>query len=377
MRIALVHSRYSSRQPSGENNAVDAQVRALRRAGHEVLVAQASTDQREQRFTYPAEAAWTAMTGWGVTPAASLRKWNPDVVHVHNLFPNFGRRWVRDWAGPIVASLHNFRPLCPSGSLVRELKPCFECPDAQSAANAVRHRCFHGSRTATVPVALGTRFAADPLLQRADLLTTLSSTMSDIYARYGVAPNRLRVLENFAPTPPDSVGSGRSTHRDYWVFAGRIEEGKGLTALLGRWPAHHRLKVIGSALDPECLVEMPNVDYIGTLSHADTLEMIAGAKGLIFPSILPEAMSLVCLEALSVGTPVLTFDDIPAGARVADLGVGLSGPRSDFRELLDRAAVEFDGLREQCRLVHREHFSEEAWLTAATALYSEVRAVAQ
>ena len=44
MRIAVVHSYYSNRQPSGENVVVDLQVGALRRAGHEVHVVARAAD---------------------------------------------------------------------------------------------------------------------------------------------------------------------------------------------------------------------------------------------------------------------------------------------------------------------------------------------
>ena len=71
MRIALVHSYYSSRVPSGENNVVDAQAAALREAGHEVLVVARSTDQRLRRRTYPIEAALTVATGVRPSPAQS------------------------------------------------------------------------------------------------------------------------------------------------------------------------------------------------------------------------------------------------------------------------------------------------------------------
>ena len=59
MRIALVHSYYSSRVPSGENRVVDAQARALRDVGHEVQVVAELTDRRLRRRTYPLEAAFT------------------------------------------------------------------------------------------------------------------------------------------------------------------------------------------------------------------------------------------------------------------------------------------------------------------------------
>src|SRR5688572_988933 len=133
MRIALVHSYYSSRVPSGENNVVDAQAQALRSAGHDVVVVAQSTNHRMRRRTYSLEAAVTVATGIGPSPLRALREFAPDVVHLHNLFPNFGRRWLREYDGPLVATMHNYRPLCPAATLFRDGGVCTECPDRRSA----------------------------------------------------------------------------------------------------------------------------------------------------------------------------------------------------------------------------------------------------
>ena len=113
MRIAIVHSYYSSAQPSGENVVVDLQADALRRAGHEVRVIGARTDEKSKEFAYSMRSAVRASTGLGASPSRQLLEFEPHVVHVHNLFPNFGSRWLEQWDGPVVATLHNFRSICP------------------------------------------------------------------------------------------------------------------------------------------------------------------------------------------------------------------------------------------------------------------------
>ena len=107
MRVAIVHSYYSSRQPSGENVVVDAQAAALTEAGHDVHVVARRTDEEERRSLHSVRAAWTVATGVGADPTDELRAFRPDVVHVHNLFPNFGTSWLARWAGPVVATLRD------------------------------------------------------------------------------------------------------------------------------------------------------------------------------------------------------------------------------------------------------------------------------
>ena len=363
MRIALVHSYYSTRAPSGENNVVDAQAEVLRRAGHDVHVVAQSTDARLQRRLYPVEAAFTVATGSGPSPVAALEKFGPDVVHVHNLFPNFGRRWLRSYEGPLVATLHNYRPLCPRGTLYRDGEVCTLCPDGSSALPAVRHGCFHESSVATVPSALGTRFAKDRLLLRAEVLTTLSPEMSEVYAAQGVPSEKLVVVDNFVGGGTPGAGAGP------WLYAGRIDREKGVHALVDQWPRGHRLLVAGDEDVDDPLPPHPDVTVLGRLPRDELLDLMGAAVGLVFPSILLEGLALVCLEALSVGTPVLTFEDIPAGRAVAALGVGMAGRRDDVGGLVERAVRHFPDLREHCVDVHRERFSADSWLSNIEAVY--------
>jgi ferric-dicitrate binding protein FerR (iron transport regulator) len=48
----------------------------------------------------------------------------------------------------------------------------------------VRHGCYKGSRLASLPVALGTRFADDPLLARAARIVTLNDDQRARYAAH-------------------------------------------------------------------------------------------------------------------------------------------------------------------------------------------------
>ena len=209
LRIAVVHSYYSSRQPSGENVVVDLQVAALRRAGHDVRLISRSTDELEQSRTYPIRAGLRAATGLGDSPLSEIEDLRPDVVHVHNLFPNLGRRWIGKVCAPVVATLHNYRPLCPAGTLLRDGHTCTLCPDGGTARHAVVHACFKGSRAQTVPAAIGTRFADDPVLRRADRIVALSDAMRDTYERYGVPADRLVTVPNFVLHPADAPAHRR------------------------------------------------------------------------------------------------------------------------------------------------------------------------
>lgn len=367
LRIAVVHSFYSSRQPSGENIVVDLQVDALRRAGHEVEVVARSTDELERSTLYPLRAGWRAATGLGDSPLDEVRAFDPDIVHVHNLFPNLGRRWVNHTDVPLVATLHNYRPICPAATLFRDGDACTLCPDSGSAHHAIRYSCFKDSRAQTVPVALGTRFADDPLLARADRIVTLNSSMRATYASYGVSAEKLVTIPNFVrPAASNPADPG-----DHWLFVGRLTRVKGILELLRQWPADRRLLVAGAGPDEAEARALggPNVTFLGQRTQAEVQELLTTARGLLFPSLWPEGLPTIYLEALAAGLPVIAWPQSIVGSLVVDEGTGFV-TSGDVAADLTRADGVFPTLRDHCRGVFAAHYSESAWLTAIGDVYA-------
>lgn len=370
MKVAVVHGYYSSRVPSGENVVVDLQAGALRRAGHEVEVFAIRQDEAEQSRGYVVGAAWRTATGRG--PAPDLDRFSPDVVHVHNLFPNFGRRWTPAYEDRLVATLHNYRPICPAATLFRDGHACTECPDALSARPSVQHACYRDSRLASVPVAIGTRFAADPLLRAAARLVALNDDMAERYAAVGVPRAKLVTVPNFVPDP--GVVPAIPANRSHWLYVGRLAEEKGILPLVEQWPAGRRLLVVGSGPLEDAVRRAasarPEIDVLGMVDHDRVLELLTGARGLVFPSLWPEGLPTVYLEALAAGTPVLASPASVVGRLVAEQGTGLVAT-GDWDDVLT-AAEQQPGLGAHCRRVFEEHYTERAWVSRIEEIYAEL-----
>ncbi|MDG4861602.1 glycosyltransferase, partial [Streptomyces sp. T-3] len=90
MHILVVHNRYASAQPSGENKVVDQEVALLREAGHRVDVFERRSDDIAA-LPLLAKAAMPLLVPWNPAVRAELadrlRAERPDVVHIHNVFP--------------------------------------------------------------------------------------------------------------------------------------------------------------------------------------------------------------------------------------------------------------------------------------------------
>lgn len=365
LRIAIIHSFYSSRQPSGENQVVEQQVEVLTSAGHDVTLVARRTDEQEGKRAYRVRAAAAVATGRGPDPLDVLHELRPDVVVVNNLFPNYGRTWVHRWRGPIVAVMHNHRPMCAAGTFFREGAACTACLDSRNAWPAVEHGCYRNSRLATLPVALGTRFGDDPLLRRADRVVVLNQKMRAFYEQAGVDKARLVVLPNFL-SRPHRAGPGGGD----WLFVGRLTEEKGILPLVRQWPTSVPLTVVGSGpLLQEVVRAAPeSVVLVGEQPGPRVSELMRSARGLVFPSRCFEGFPMVYLEALAAGTPVIAWEPSVVSGMVREDRTGLVAGE-DAAATLFEASKSFPDLRERCRAVFDARYTRESWLASMEDLF--------
>lgn len=114
-----------------------------------------------------------------------------------------------------------------------------------------------------------------------------------------------------APENPDGEGFRirHGVHRPYALYAGRIDAGKGCHEMLAFFdyyrqtvPGAADLLLIGNLAMPAPRV--PGVRCLGFLSEEEKFAAMAGAKAVICPSPY-ESLSIVLLEAFSLGTPGL------------------------------------------------------------------------
>jgi glycosyltransferase involved in cell wall biosynthesis len=377
MRIAVVHSYYSNRMPSGENVTLDLWVEALRRAGHEVRVISRHQEDVERSRLYPALTGLRVATNRGPRPTNEIDQFDPDIVHVQNLFPNFGRTWASRYSRRLVVTLQNYRPICAAGTLLRDGEMCTLCPDRHSAVPALRYRCFKGSRVMTLPVALGMRFERDPLLAAAAKIITVNDDMRSYYAAVGLSEDKIVTVPNFVRMADSPGAHGGDEHGDFWLFAGRITDEKGVVPLVRDWPDGSRLKVVGSGpLEDELRrLAPPSVELLGQRSRTEVRALMASARGLFFPSIWPEGLPTVYLEALAAGLPVVAGPRSIVGQLVARDGTGFVMSGSVLDDIV-RADAEFPGLSAHCRRVYEKLYTETAWVTAMEAVYADVMALA-
>lgn len=374
MRIALVHSFYRSDAPSGENVVVLRQAAAMREAGHEVLVVARNTDEEAQSRLYGLRSALAVATGHGPDPTKELQAFRPDVVHVHNLFPNFGERWLGSWRGSLVTTLHNFRPLCANALLYRDGQVCTLCPDGDRWAS-VKHNCYRDSKVATLPLAIHSAggISRNRLLRRADRIIALSERSQAAYIDAGdpTITEKMVVIPNGIE---DRSAPDRGTPR-HWAFVGRLTPEKGIADLIEAWPETEHLRVVGDGPLADHLggLRQGGVSFEGRLSSEQVDAVLKSSWGLVFPSRWLETGGppLVVAEAAMHGVPVLARAGSAGADFVERTGSGLTYQdepelASKLRSIRDRHAE----LVSASRLAYTAELSLGAWLSRLESAYA-------
>src|SRR5205823_5930471 len=121
----------------------------------------------------------------------------------------------------------------------------------------------------------------------------------------------------------------RAVAGDYLLFLGRLSPDKGAgRAIEAARKADVPLLLAGKMREPwerdyfEARVApylSDEIQYLGEVGHERKLELLAGARALLFPIRWNEPFGLVMLEALACGTPVLAFPE-GAAPEVVDHG---------------------------------------------------------
>ncbi|WJZ65519.1 glycosyltransferase family 4 protein [Kocuria rosea] len=373
MKIAIVHSYYTDKTPSGENITVDLQAEALANAGHTVRVIGVSTDDLARESLYKTRTAVKVASGRGLSPLPELERFSPDVTHIHNLFPNFSTGWLQRWQGPVIATLHNFRPLCSNGLLFRDGHKCTLCPD-RGQHHALIHSCYKNSRIATLPITIKNRgqVTEDAVIKNASKLIVLSQRSIRTYEQYGVPSTQMEMIPNFINEPAKWLDEDNMSQS--WLYAGRLNPEKGIIDLLDNWPSDRHIRIAGAGTEEESIKKIsnnrPNVTYIGSLSRENMIEEVGRSKGLVIPSLCAENLPTVYLEALASGIPVIAREGNSAADDVNEWAPGLTyGSEETLALALGKADSQYHQLRNAAKSRFKSLFTEHAWIKQIEKVY--------
>ncbi len=155
-----------------------------------------------------------------------------------------------------------------------------------------------------------------------------------------------------------------------------------LAALRAR-SVHARLRIVGRQDDAETARLTVLADRLGVAEHVEftgevrEISRLLVASSLLLVTSLHEGMPTVVLEALAVGTPVLSAD-LPGVVEIARLLPGVAtlplatsdAVWADTADMLTAVPPTIDQRREAMRLLRRSPFTMDTWQRDMTAVWS-------
>jgi glycosyltransferase involved in cell wall biosynthesis len=361
LRILLIHSFYRPGQPSGENDVVLNQRDLLLSRGYDVEI-WGPTSPADMGMAQKLATGLRVSVGKGQDPRAFIKGFKPDLIHIHNLFPNISVQWLDHSTAPVAMSIHNYRTVCANGVLIRDSRPCTDCLTG-SSLNAVRHGCYQNSRAATLPVIGFQRQLRLVIERNVDKLIFTSELSRDVLSPLLVHRSSV-LLPNYVAGAQRQNSSGPDTTHPYYVVLGRLSPEKGIAQLLRIWPRHLNLVIVGDGpqrAELETLADPSSVTFRGFVGAEERDAILSGAKALVLPSVTLEADPLVVAQALSVGTPCVIHAQT-SSARLADRSLAVR----TYQDLDSLEAgiegVNGSAVREAARALYQETWSADSWL---------------
>lgn len=319
MRVLIMHNAGDSALPSGELAVARAEAEALREKGVSVHLHVINNDKVRRLFSFN-----TLIAGLNIFWSyASFRrtkklieKYKPDIVHFHGVLPLLtpsAFHACKKKGIPVVQTLHNFRWVCVEGGLFKNNRYCEICLKS-TGWQGVFYGCSRGSRLISFPLWLVNLFyrKSELLYKWVDRFIAVSGFVKDKYIEAGFPANKIQVKYNAAPSLQEDLPIIKEPERSGITFAGRIAPAKG-TRIIKEIIRKIELpiNIIGVGPDLQDLKQyckkynLRHVKFRGQISHEDVLKIISSSQCVVIPSVCGETFSLVAVEALVCGTPVI------------------------------------------------------------------------
>lgn len=312
MNVLLIHNRYKQR--GGEDAVFEAEGAMLSSYGHAVerlVFDNSSIRSISDKIKAAAGILYNSASRKKLD--GCIDAFHPDVMHVHNFVPIASPSVffaAQAHHIPVIMSIHNFRLICPSATLFYHGKIYEKSIHSVFPLDPIIKGVYHESvlDTAAVELMTATHHLAGTWKNKIDRYIVMTN-----FAREKFMESSLHIPEHKFVIKPNFVtdnGAGEDVRENFFLFAGRLSEEKGLTILLRAARAKgFNLLVIGDGPlkneVEEAAGNHQNIHYLGFKPKTDVIHYLKNCKALIFPSVCYEGFPIIILEAFSTGTPVI------------------------------------------------------------------------
>jgi len=347
MKVLFLHNFYQ--QFGGEDQAAIAERNLLERNGNELLCLTRHNDEMKSYSLWD-KAAFFPRTIYSHRTEHEIKQavgqFKPQVAFVHNVYPLISPSLYHTLYSlkvPIVQVVHDFRPYCANGWFYIDGKICERCKFG-NYFHAIRHRCYKDSLLLSTlySATLGINRVAG-MTDKVSAFVCVSGFVREKMLEVGIPDEKIFVRPNFIE--PDALpllsapGSG-----DYALFLGRLSAEKGPWTVVRAFEKirDFPLKIVGTGpLEAELKQyirdrKLDNIEMVGFKGGEDKWRMINDALFAVIPSECYETCSIVALEYLSGGKPVIASNLGGLPNVIEDGKTGLLYRSGDVPDLVEK-----------------------------------------
>jgi len=360
MRCLFVHNRYLIR--GGEDNVVDEEVKLLKQNGHEVHLYEINNlkiDSFRKKIQTGFEITYSPNAKESL--AKELKRFKPDIVHVHNFFPLLTPAIYDACIEnniPVIQTLHNFRLICPGALLLRDGNICERCITG-SAYNAVIHKCYRSSRLQSLAVARMVSYHRknNTWADKVTRFIALTEFSKSKFVAAGFPSAQIVVKPNFVNSSAELEMDSNEpdihkeiNRKPYALYVGRLSKEKGINTLLDAWEnIDFDLNIAGdNMLENPLPAANSNINFLGEIDNSQVHTQMKNAQFLVMPSICYENLPMVIIEAYFRGLPVIASDIGAMKEVIKNKETGLLFEAGDTKDLLEKANWMIDN-PEKCK----------------------------
>lgn len=358
MKLLIIHNKYQSVKVGGEDIVYQNELIHLKKhlGEHNVFSYDISNDDIH-KFKLLFSILFSKKHYNNVKKLVEQNRIN--IVHVHNFFPLLTPsvfKAAKDAGAIVVHTLHNYRLWCISGILYRnDFGSCEACIKNRFSFAGILNKCYRNSLLQSfVAQSAFWFYRMTKVFDNIDYFFVLTNFQKEKVKEIGI--NETKII--LKPNSLSMIARNYSEKKGY-LFVGRLEEAKGIFALLSVWKEldeKYVLTIIGnSELEKELreTYQCKNIIFKGKCSREETLTAICESKYLIQPSLLLETFGLTIIEAFSCATPVIGFD---IGTREDFIQDGINGFICDVKSL--KKTVEKSFIFEDYEILSKNAFEK-------------------
>ena len=326
MKIIQIHNRY--RYFGGEDSVVDEEAKLLRSQNHEVN--QLIRDNSEELISFQDKFNAFKNMSYSHKSVEILNKEflkfnNPDIVHIHNIFPLwtysvfdfFNKKNV-----PIIMTLHNYRLIWEKLGLFNK--------------DREKYGYFKDSN-------IGSFIISKFINKRKDLLKNVSKFITHTeftkqeFSKHVIPENKLVIKPNFLNSTNKTIQP--ISEKNNAIFASRISKEKGILSLIKAFEKIDiNLDILGDGplYNEVKKKKFNNIKLHGNLPRDEVNKFISKSKFLVFPSEWYESFPMTILEAFREGTLVLASNIGSIKSIIKDRFNGILFEPGNKSDLIDK-----------------------------------------